>query len=152
MTLRNGEFIAMATQSTPTPDPAFLIGTATNAAQQFARVFVPVTVIRLCTVCSEAIPAARLKAQPRATKCVPCLNAAGDVPLLRRFDEQSAQGTVETLFTNDAKLEREILRQRNTVPGYRAENAGPTFHEEYFVAATQDADVTVAEPDEETEL
>jgi hypothetical protein len=108
--------------------------------------------LRLCTVCSEAIPAARLKAKPGADKCVPCLSAAGDVPRLRRFDENSAQGTVETLFTSDANLSHQLRRQRQTVPGYRAENAEPSFHDEYFTAAVQDADVTVAEAAEETEL
>jgi hypothetical protein len=115
--------------------------------------FVPTKITpRLCTVCSEAIPAARLKAMPRATKCVPCTEAQGDVPLLRRFDENSPQGTVETLFTSDANLSRQLSRQRQTVPGYRAENAEPSFHDEYFTAAVQDTDVTIAEPAEETEL
>lgn len=139
----------MATQSTPlvdsmNPDAFVRIGTNTGRWQSATPNFTEVDKRppRICTVCSEAIPAARLKAKPGATHCVPCLEKSGDVPRLRRFDETSAQGTVETLFTSDVNLSRQLDRQRQTVPGYRAENAEPSFYEEYFTSAVQDADVT----------
>jgi hypothetical protein len=37
------------------------------------------TLTRICAVCAEPIPVARLLAKPNADKCVSCLNAQGDV-------------------------------------------------------------------------
>jgi len=41
------------------------------------------TPVRLCTECEEPIRAVRLKVVPNAKQCVPCLEALGDVPLIR---------------------------------------------------------------------
>jgi Prokaryotic dksA/traR C4-type zinc finger len=62
---------------------------------------------RLCTGCNTGILEARLRAVPNATQCVSCLNAAGDVPLLRRFDG--------VYFTENRSIEQEILRQSHMV-------------------------------------
>lgn len=46
---------------------------------------------------------------PNATMCVPCLTTAGDVPVLRRFDETLPTGeVVETYFTSDPRIQRQI--------------------------------------------
>jgi hypothetical protein len=48
---------------------------------------------------------------PSATVCVPCLQAKGDVPQLRRFDEITPSGDkVETIFTHDRQIEGAIKR------------------------------------------
>lgn len=48
---------------------------------------------------------------PSAVLCVPCLNMAGDVPTLKRFDEFLPDGVVmETYFTHDPRIERQMKR------------------------------------------
>jgi len=42
---------------------------------------------RLCSICTEPIPPARLKAMPTTSMCVSCVEATGDVPLLKRHDD-----------------------------------------------------------------
>jgi hypothetical protein len=69
-----------------------------------------------CSSCGEVIPSARLKAQPNATQCVRCLEADGDVPRLRRYDEKNCVDTHSTLFTHNAAIEDHIDRQRHVVP------------------------------------
>lgn len=41
------------------------------------------TLLRMCSECEAPIPAARLKVMPNARQCVKCLEALGDVPLIR---------------------------------------------------------------------
>lgn len=53
---------------------------------------------RLCRVCEEPISQARLQAIPNATQCVGCLTAAGDVPLVRRFDEQTGDNETVSVY------------------------------------------------------
>lgn len=63
------------------------------------------------------IPAKRLKAVPRAEQCVPCLEAMGDVPRLRRYDEFTADGDkVETVFTSNEAIEYQMQRVAQRVP------------------------------------
>lgn len=65
---------------------------------------------RACESCHEPIPQARLRAVPNARQCVACLTAAGDVPLLRRFD-QHANGEQSTpYFTTDQRAANRISR------------------------------------------
>lgn len=71
-------------------------------------------------MCSKPIPAARLKAKPNATVCVSCLEASGDVPLVRRFDEHVGDEVVSTTFTHDQYVERAISRQNHVVPSNAA--------------------------------
>lgn len=63
-----------------------------------------------CHHCDCPIPTNRLRANPKATSCVPCLEAAGDVAPLRRLDE----GEEQTMFyAGDSRMER-AARQRIT--------------------------------------
>lgn len=69
---------------------------------------------RLCQECEEPIPTARLKAMPSARLCVPCLEKAGDVPIIRRYDEAGVDGdTAQTYYVNNRDIERERLRRSN---------------------------------------
>lgn len=54
---------------------------------------------RLCLSCSTAIPPARLKALPTASKCVRCLEREGDVPRLKRYDEYIGTDGEEVVST-----------------------------------------------------
>jgi len=67
-------------------------------------------------VCGEPIPEKRLRAKPEATECVPCLEANGDVPRIKRYDETTEDGTVSTMFTHNAYIERIILKQNTVSP------------------------------------
>lgn len=59
--------------------------------------------------CGQPIPANRLAAQPNARLCVQCLEAAGDVLPIKRFDETTGDGEqVQTLFTKDRRIERQM--------------------------------------------
>lgn len=71
---------------------------------------------RRCTSCYKPISPARLKIKPNATQCVPCLEADGDVLPLRRLDESTRNGGVQTYFTSDPYKEIYLLRQRFEVP------------------------------------
>lgn len=69
---------------------------------------------RLCSSCQCPIPANRMKANPKATSCVPCLEAAGDVAPLRRLDE----GDDQTMYyAGDPRMERETHRVHQNIPG-----------------------------------
>jgi hypothetical protein len=68
-------------------------------------------------MCNDFIPLIRLKAKPDATECVPCLEQAGDVPRLKRFDQTTRDGErTEVLFTNNASIEDELRRTNMIVP------------------------------------
>lgn len=73
--------------------------------------------IRFCITCIEPIPTARLKAQPLANQCVSCLQAAGDVALIKRFDEHSGSSTIETYYRGEnLPIERAVRRIGQNVP------------------------------------
>lgn len=66
----------------------------------------------VCASCGEGIPAKRLAAVPRATQCVPCLEAAGDVTTYKRIDSYTADGDrVEVVFVASDTHTRELQRQ-----------------------------------------
>lgn len=66
---------------------------------------------RLCTLCGEQIPHARIEAtQGRATQCVSCLTNAGDVPKLKRFDEYRGEDMVSTYFTSNSRIEAAMYK------------------------------------------
>jgi hypothetical protein len=79
---------------------------------------------RLCTVCALAIPLARLKAVPNATKCVECLEAGGDVDKIKSLD-----GGVElsSLYTkSDSYIEAHERHLRHALvnaPGVTGDDA-----------------------------
>ena len=63
-----------------------------------------------CTVCKEEISAARLAAIPDASKCIGCATRY-DVPLKRRYDEQTPDGEViSTEFTHNPYIAAHIER------------------------------------------
>lgn len=65
--------------------------------------------------CGGEIPAKRLAVMPNATLCVDCLEAAGDVPVVRRFDEFMPDGErVETVFVRNRHIEGAIKRAAHT--------------------------------------
>lgn len=71
---------------------------------------------RTCTECGESIPANRLAAVPGATQCVPCLQAAGDVPRIKRFDETTKDDlVVETYYVRNPYIELQQAKQRIAV-------------------------------------
>jgi len=51
-----------------------------------------------CTMCSEPISTARLRAVPTADKCITCASK-NDVPMTRRFDDHVGDVTVENYYT-----------------------------------------------------
>lgn len=52
-----------------------------------------------------------MKAMPSATRCVPCLEAMGDVAPLRRFDEVGFDGEiVSTFYENNSYVESQQYR------------------------------------------
>ncbi len=67
---------------------------------------------RNCTVCENPIPAKRLQAVPNATKCVVCLEAEGDVPRVRRYDEHNMHGeqVCQTYFTDNPHCANQVRR------------------------------------------
>lgn len=79
---------------------------------------------RLCTVCGEALSIKRLQAVPGASKCVPCLTAAGDVVWLKQYDELGRDGEVVTSrYTHNVAIERHKHRLNTAVPSDAAFNA-----------------------------
>jgi hypothetical protein len=79
---------------------------------------------RICLgACGALIPEARLKVKPNATMCVPCLTAAGDVPVLRRFDQETENGTVEAFFTRDTSTLSKVNRRRARAVDHSVEDA-----------------------------
>lgn len=63
---------------------------------------------RLCEVCAEPIPPARLRAIPDTQVCVRCLEECGDVPLLRRHDDyfgKEAEDFVSTYYHSNLYLD-----------------------------------------------
>lgn len=86
-----------------------------------------------CSSCGKLLSPARLQAKPNATQCVPCLEAAGDVPIIRRYDEVNHETTHQTYYTHN--LELDIARQRSlkVVPPDAA----------FFAAVGDDSDLTV---------
>lgn len=71
---------------------------------------------RFCSICGEPIAEYRLRIQPTARQCVPCLNAAGDVAPIKRFDEMSGENSVETYFIRDYAIERQAYRAQTCTP------------------------------------
>jgi hypothetical protein len=69
-----------------------------------------IAIQRVCQgPCGLPIPPIRLAARPNALLCVTCLEASGDVPRLKRFDETTADGDqVQTLFTKNRSIERQM--------------------------------------------
>lgn len=63
-----------------------------------------------CIDCGEPIPEKRLKAVPDAVLCVPCLEARGDTPHIKRFDEFNDQREIveQTFFTTEPEFTRRI--------------------------------------------
>lgn len=89
---------------------------------------------RVCINCGGPIPAARLAAIPGATRCVPCLTLAGDVPVWKRFDEPGPDGeVVETFFTDDKRLLRQVTYTNNVIADAAA----------FAAAVGDDAELTV---------
>ena len=71
----------------------------------------------LCSTCAQDIPYKRLEAtKGRATQCVTCLTAQGDVPRVRRFDETIREGIVETMFTENRYVEEQLTKLKNVAP------------------------------------
>jgi hypothetical protein len=71
---------------------------------------------RSCSECGEPLSDKRLKANPRAEQCVPCLEIKGDVLPLRRYDEYTPSGDlISTHFTKNKAIERQ-MRRVNTEP------------------------------------
>lgn len=80
---------------------------------------------RSCGRCGQPIPQQRLTAHPNARLCVPCLEAMGDVPRIRRFDEYTPDGhKIETYFdpTQDSAnmIKRVMTRMNRAVPSDNA--------------------------------
>jgi hypothetical protein len=70
-------------------------------------------------LCGQPIPNKRLIARPNARMCVPCQEAAGDIPVIRRFDETTADGNkLETFFSTDVdpRLTRYMHRLNTVTP------------------------------------
>jgi hypothetical protein len=72
---------------------------------------------RFCEECDQPIPEKRLRAVPAATLCVPCLEAQGDVPKIKRYDETAKDGEIiQTVFTRNRTLESQIKRVNTIAP------------------------------------
>lgn len=66
---------------------------------------------RLCSECGDELSSARIKANPRAEQCVPCLEKLGDVLPIRRYDEHTPSGDlISTHFTKNKAIERQMRR------------------------------------------
>jgi hypothetical protein len=64
---------------------------------------------RICIDCRLPIPGNRLSAVPNARRCTPCLELAGDVPKIRRYDETLPDGdVVEIQFVHNPYIEKRI--------------------------------------------
>src|SRR5216683_7324609 len=62
--------------------------------------------------CGTFLSQARLRAMPSARLCVPCLEQAGDVPVLKRYDDAGVDGEVhQSFFTNNKAIETEMHRR-----------------------------------------
>lgn len=86
--------------------------------------------------CGEPLSAIRLKANPAATLCVPCLEKSGDVPTIKRYDEYTPSGDlVSTVFTKNKQIERQMRRSNSVIAG-----------EEDFAIALGDDSHLVREP------
>jgi hypothetical protein len=72
---------------------------------------------RMCAGdCGEPLSVKRLEANPAATFCVPCLEKAGDVPTIKRYDEVTPDGdVVSTVFTANKRIERQMRRTNSTI-------------------------------------
>lgn len=53
---------------------------------------------RACAVCGVLITYARLRAVPSASHCVACLEASGDVPVIKQLDSAPPESDVGQLF------------------------------------------------------
>jgi hypothetical protein len=71
---------------------------------------------KTCVVCGQQIPAKRLEAKPNARECVPCLEKAGDVKRVKRYDEHDQWGNeiAQVYFTDDPELEARLRRIQNS--------------------------------------
>ncbi len=68
---------------------------------------------RKCESCGKEIPTKRLAVKPNATQCVPCLEAQGDVPRTKRYDEYvNGEEVSQTLYTDE---DRYIAGQVNRI-------------------------------------
>jgi Prokaryotic dksA/traR C4-type zinc finger len=69
-----------------------------------------------CILCNGPISEARLKARPHAALCIDCASQ-NDVPLIRRYDDHTAQGDVsETYYIHNPAIVAEVERLRNFNP------------------------------------
>ncbi len=68
---------------------------------------------RRCLRCRKPLTTQRLRANPHAALCVPCLLRIGDVPRIRRFDEFIGEEKFELYYTSD--IEYMFGTQRNYV-------------------------------------
>jgi hypothetical protein len=65
----------------------------------------------MCSGCGEPLAEKRLQAVPNATECVPCLEKAGDIPTIKRYDETTPDGElVSTHFYKNKRIERQMRR------------------------------------------
>ena len=55
---------------------------------------------------------------PNSTMCVTCLTEDGDVPIIRRFDEQLPDGEVsQVFFTDNSRIARQLRHTNSVVAG-----------------------------------
>jgi hypothetical protein len=71
---------------------------------------------RMCNgTCGQPIPEKRLAVMPRATMCVPCQEARGDVPVIKKFtDHVGDNEEIETYFTSGTSSLERYIRYTNT--------------------------------------
>jgi len=105
------------------------------------------TELRLCETCEQLIPEKRLRAVPTTLYCVACLEASGDVPTLKRYDEHVGSVPVQTYYkTPTAYIEKTITRLHNTALTFST----PLDYESYrnvSVPCVKAADVVGEDPD-----
>jgi hypothetical protein len=112
---------------------------------------------RLCEECDQPIPQKRLRAVPTATLCVPCLEAQGDVPKIKRYDETAKDGEIiQTVFTRNRTLESAIRRVNTIAPPDQA--YAMAVGDDYYLRRDEEHSVgsayamnTMFEEDEEVE-
>jgi len=69
--------------------------------------------LRFCSECGEPITEVRLKANPNAEQCVPCLQSIGDVPRLKRFDQTTRDEVVPVMYLDSNQALESALRRSN---------------------------------------
>lgn len=98
---------------------------------------------RLCTTCNDEISFKRLIAKPHAVQCVQCLEKAGDVPKLKRFDETMLNGDVieGVIYVRNQYIDGQIERIQGATKIPNVNTDG--------VVIDRDLTVEVAQPMEE---